>query len=152
MEISYSAAMGKFVVNYVVTHPKRRYLRDRCWVNSGFVLHSYSCWCCFCLAAVWNWRPQIWSGEKRNSWVHLIGFQLPTHKTTFKYFFRCRKLKNTLHGVHVFYHFMFMVPCIIIYSMKQPTDAAICSQFYSTARFTLHVSGVLHTHRQEYNF
>ena len=37
------------------------------------------------------------------------------------------------------------------YSMKQPTDAAICSQFYSTARFTLHVSGVLHTHHQEYN-
>ena len=26
------------------------------------------------------------------------------------------------------------------------------SQFYSTARFTLHVSGVLHTHHQEYNF
>ena len=25
--------------------------------------------------------------------------------------------------------------------MKQPTDSAICSQFYSTARFTLH-SGV----------
>ena len=25
-------------------------------------------------------------------------------------------------------------------------------QFYSTARFTLHVSGVLHTHHQEYNF
>ena len=48
--------------------------------------------------------------------------------------------------------FMFMVPCIIIYSMKQPTDAALCSQFYSTARFTLHFSGVLHTHHQEYNF
>ena len=31
-----------------------------------------------------------------------------------------------------------------IYSMKLPTDAAICSKFYSTARFTLHVSGVLH--------
>ena len=26
------------------------------------------------------------------------------------------------------------------------------SQFYSTARFTLHVSGVLHTHHQQYNF
>jgi len=33
---------------------------------------------------------------------------------------------------------MFMIPCIVIYSMKQPTDAAICSQFYSTVRFTLH--------------
>ena len=33
-----------------------------------------------------------------------------------------------------------------------PTDAALCSQFYSTARFTLHVSGVLYTHHQEYNF
>ena len=53
---------------------------------------------------------------------------------------------------NVFLYFMFMVPCIIIYSMKKPTDAAICSQFYSTARFTLHVSGVLHTHHQEYNF
>ena len=28
----------------------------------------------------------------------------------------------------------------------------MCSQFYSTARFTLHVSGVLYTHHQEYNF
>ena len=28
----------------------------------------------------------------------------------------------------------------------------MCSQFYSTARFTLHVSGVLHTRHQEYNF
>ena len=41
---------------------------------------------------------------------------------------------------------------VFFYSMKYPTDAAICSQFYSTARFTLHVSGVLHTHHQEYNF
>ena len=32
------------------------------------------------------------------------------------------------------------------------TVAAMCGQFYSTARFTLHVSGVLHTHHQEYNF
>ena len=40
-----------------------------------------------------------------------------------------------------------MVPCIIFYSMNT-TDAAICSQFYSTARFTLHVSGVLYTHHQ----
>ena len=46
---------------------------------------------------------------------------------------------------------MFMVPFIIIYSMKYPTDAPICSLFYSTARFTLHVSAVLHTHHQEYN-
>ena len=28
--------------------------------------------------------------------------------------------------------------------MKYLTDAAKCSQFYSTAKFTLHVSGVLH--------
>ena len=31
---------------------------------------------------------------------------------------------------------MLMVPCVIIYSMKQPTDAPICSHFYFTARFT----------------
>jgi len=49
-------------------------------------------------------------------------------------------------------YFMFMVPCIIIYSVKYPTDAAMCNQFYSTAVFTIHVSGVLHTHHQEYNF
>ena len=36
-------------------------------------------------------------------------------------------------------------------SMKQPTDATVCSQFYSTAKFTLHVSGATHTHHQEYN-
>ena len=44
---------------------------------------------------------------------------------------------------YMFVYFMFMVPCIIIYYMKYPTDAAICSQFYSTARFTLHVSDIL---------
>jgi len=43
---------------------------------------------------------------------------------------------------------------IDIYSFNnQPdaADAAVCSQFYFTARFTLHVSVVLHTHHQEYN-
>ena len=48
-------------------------------------------------------------------------------------------------------YFMFLVLCIVIYSMEKLTDAAISSQFYSTARFTLHVSDVLHTHHQEYN-
>ena len=42
--------------------------------------------------------------------------------------------------------------CLYNIFFKYPTDAAVCSQFYSTARFTLHVSGVLHTHHHEYNF
>jgi hypothetical protein len=35
--------------------------------------------------------------------------------------------------------------------MKQPTDATVCSQFYSTAKVTLHVSGATQAHHQEYN-
>ena len=35
--------------------------------------------------------------------------------------------------------------------MKYPTDATVRSQFYSTAKFTLHVSGGTHAHHQEYN-
>ena len=46
----------------------------------------------------------------------------------------------------------YMYKHISLYYMKWPTDAAICSQFHSTARSTLHVSGVLYTHHQEYNF
>jgi len=38
---------------------------------------------------------------------------------------------------------------LLMYSMKY---VAIYSQFYSTARFTVHVTVVLHTHHQEYNF
>ena len=34
MEISDSTAMGKFLVNYVVTHPKR----DRCSVQVSFYI------------------------------------------------------------------------------------------------------------------
>ena len=35
---------------------------------------------------------------------------------------------------------------------NKQTDATICSQFHFTATFTLHVSGALYTHHQEYNF
>jgi hypothetical protein len=102
--------MDKFLVNYVVTHPKRRYIRDRCSVNSGFVLHSYSCCGWVCRATICNWR------------VHKFGLEEnETVKCTLPVFSwqHTRKILNTSFDA-VNYKFTACWTCSLSYDHSHP--------------------------------
>ena len=135
---------------------------------------SYYAWSCvfkrslqlyfsqiLCIEAHWGvcmfLYNRLSSSAQTRSWCVLLTFSLSRLAWTFLNAFYKAKFESngdkasTVLCICTFYVYGSMHHNIC-YEITNICNAAICSQFYSTARFTLHVSGVLHTHHQEFNF
>jgi len=61
-----------------------------------------------------------------------------------------RRLHRVVSSQLSLCNFIFIVPCIITF-YEITKNATVRSEFYSSAKLTLHVSGCTHAHHQEYN-
>ena len=115
------------------------------WILKTICFYTWSCRGTWCTSVCSDDEVLSYSLNSNYEITFAFFSWLLHHVSRWWWMQRCRVFGNLLHTDR---HFVFTVPCIVTLCWKDPTRCN-SMQVFIYCKYTLHVSGVHRTHRQE---